>query len=69
MLFPMKRATKKIMAAGLSALLFFWYFSPAMTTLRALPEGVEPGTAEASAPFVRSGARSVRTSADQRLDD
>ena len=65
----MKQATKKIMAAGLSALLFFWYFSPGMAALRALPEGVEPGTAEASAPFVRSGARSVRTSADQRLDD
>ena len=26
------------MAAGLSALLFFWYFSPAMTALRAMPD-------------------------------
>ena len=53
----MKRRTKKIIAAGLSALLFFWYFSPAMTELRALPEGVTAGTAEASREAASRGAR------------
>lgn len=55
------------MAAGLSALLFLWYFSPAMRTLRALPEGVEPGEAASSSLLVRSEARPVRVSGDQRL--
>ena len=62
----MKQRTKKTIAAGLSALLFFWYFSPAMAALRALPEAVAPDTAEAAAPFVRSEARLVRVSGDQR---
>ena len=62
----MKQRTKKIMAAGLSALLFFWYFSPAMTALRAMPEGVEAGTATAAAPLLWTEARPVRTSGDQR---
>ena len=45
---PMKQRTKKTIAAGLSALLFFWYYSPTMTALRNMPEGVEPGAAEAA---------------------
>ncbi len=56
------------MAAGLSALLFFWYFSPGMAALRALPEGVEPGMAAAAGPFVRVRARPVRGSGDERLE-
>ena len=63
---PMKQGTKKVMAAGLSALLFFWYFSPAMRTLRALPEGVEPGAAPAAGRLLKSEARPVRASGDQR---
>ena len=62
----MKQRTKKTIAAGLSALLFFWYFSPAMAALRALPEAVAQDAAEAAAPFVRSEARLVRVSGDQR---
>ena len=63
----MKQRTKKIMAAGLSALLFFWYFSPAMATLRALPEGVERGTAAAAAPLIWTEAQPVRMSGDERV--
>ena len=63
---PMKQRTRQTIAAGLSALLFFWYLSPGMRTLRALPEGVEPGTA-ASAPLVFEAARPVRESGDVRL--
>ena len=63
----MKQGMKKTMAAGLSALLFFWYFSPAMTALRALPEAVEPGGVEAAGPFIRTEARPVRLSGDERL--
>ncbi|MBQ3650857.1 MAG: hypothetical protein II959_00320, partial [Clostridia bacterium] len=61
----MKQRTRQTIAAGLSALLFFWYLSPGMRTLRALPEGVEPGTA-ASAPLVFEAARPVRESGDAR---
>ena len=67
MLSPMKQATKKTIAAGLSALLFFWYCSPAMAALRALPRGVEEA-AEVSEPFVQSEARPVRASADERME-
>ena len=67
MLSPMKQATKKTIAAGLSALLFFWYCSPAMAALRALPRGVEEA-AEVSVPFVQSEARPVRASADERME-
>ena len=63
---PMKQKTKKTVAAGLAALLFFWYFSPVMTTLRALPEGVEPGAAEATGLLVRAEARPARMSGDER---
>ena len=63
----MKQRTKKTIAAGLIALLFFWYFSPAMTALRALPEGVGPDAGQVSAPFVRAQARSVRGSKDERM--
>ena len=63
----MDQKTKKAIAAGLSVLLFFWYYSPAMTALRSLPEGVAPGEAVAAAPFVRVRARPVRTSGDERL--
>ena len=45
----MKQRVKKTMAAGLGALLFFWYFSPAMAALRAMPQAVEPGTGFPSA--------------------
>ena len=62
----MKQRTKKAIAAGLSVLLFFWYFSPGMTRLRALPEGVEPGTDRLAAPLVRAQAQPVRTSDDER---
>ena len=62
----MKQRTKKTIAAGLSALLFFWYFSPTMTALRALPEGMEPGTAAPSGAFVRAKAQPVRVSGDER---
>ena len=62
----MKRRKKKIIAAGLSALLFFWYLSPGMETLRALPEGVTAGTV-AAGPLVREAARPVRESGDARL--
>ena len=62
----MKQRTRQTIAAGLSALLFFWYLSPGMRTLRALPEGVEPGTA-ASAPLIFEAARPVRESGDVRL--
>ena len=54
------------MAAGLSALLFFWYFSPAMITLRAMPEGIAPGEA-ATLPQLR--AQPVRISGDERALD
>ncbi len=64
----MKQRTKQIVAAGLSALLFFWYFSPGMTALRALPEGMEPGAAEAVSLLVRAQARPVRVSGDQRAE-
>lgn len=64
----MKQRTKKTIAAGLSALLFFWYFSPAMTALRAMPEGVEPGT-EATSPLIRAQARPARISDDQRMEE
>lgn len=63
----MKQGTRKIIAAGLSALLFFWYYSPAMVTLRALPEAVEPGTAETVGSLIRTEARPVRTSGDEHL--
>ena len=63
----MKQGTRKIVAAGLSALLFFWYFSPAMAALRALPEAVEPGYMAAAGPLVRTEARPVRLSGDARL--
>ena len=43
----MKQRTRQTIAAGLSALLFFWYLSPGMRTLRALPEGVDPRVAPA----------------------
>ena len=62
---PMKQRTKKTIAAGLSALLFLWYFSPTMTALRALPEAVEPGAATAAGASIRS--RLVRSSRDERL--
>jgi len=55
------------MAAGLSALLFLWYYSPAMIALRSMPEGVAPGTAMAAAPLVRAEARPVRTSKDAHI--
>lgn len=55
------------MAAGLSALLFLWYFSPDMAALRAMPQGVAAGTAAATGPFVQTEARLVRESGDQRL--
>ena len=61
----MKQRVKKTMAAGLSALLFFWYFSPAMAALRAMPQAVEPGTAAAAGPLIE--ARPVRSSGDERL--
>ena len=64
----MKQRTKQIVAAGLCALLFFWYFSPGMTALRALPEGMEPGAAEAVSLLVRAQARPVRVSGDQRAE-
>lgn len=63
----MKQRTKKIVAAGLSALLFFWYFSPAMAELRSLPEGVAPGTADGGSALVSVQAQPVRTSGDERL--
>ena len=64
----MKEGTRKRIAAGLSALLFFWYFSPAMAALRALPEAMEPGALAAEAgPLVRTRARPVRSSEDERL--
>ena len=63
----MKPATRKTIAAGLSALLFFWYFSPAMIALRAMPEGVEPGAEAAAGPFLQTEARPARESADQHL--
>ena len=62
----MKQRTKKTIAAGLSALLFFWYFSPAMTALRALPEGVEPGAASVSSPLIEAQAKPARVSGDER---
>ena len=55
------------MAAGLSALLFLWYFSPAMRDMRALPEGVEAGEALSSRLFIRTEARPVGASGDARL--
>ena len=61
----MKQRVKKTMAAGLSALLFFWYFSPAMAALRAMPQAVDPGTAAAVGPLIE--ARPVRSSGDERL--
>ncbi len=64
---PMKQRTKKTIAAGLMALLFFWYYSQAMAALRAMPEGVEPGRA-AAIPLVRAKARPVRVSNDQRAE-
>lgn len=63
----MKQGTRKIVAAGLSALLFSWYFSPAMRTLRALPEGVAAGEATASGLFIQNEAKPVRVSGDARL--
>ena len=64
----MKQRTKQIVAAGLSALLFFWYFSPGMTALRAMPEAVEPGSAAASGLLLRAQARHARMSGDQRAE-
>lgn len=64
---PMKRGTRKIVAAGLSALLFLWYFSPAMRTLRALPEGVAAGETPALGGLIGSEARPVRISGDERV--
>ena len=61
----MKQRVKKTMAAGLSALLFFWYFSPGMVALRAMPQAVEPGTAAAAGPLIE--ARPVQSSGDERL--
>ena len=61
----MKQRTKKTIAAGLSALLFLWYFSPTMTALRAMPQAVDPGTAAAVGPLIE--ARPVRSSGDERL--
>ena len=61
----MKQRVKKTMAAGLGALLFFWYFSPAMAALRAMPQAVDPGTAAAVGPLIE--ARPVRSSGDERL--
>ena len=63
---PMKQRTKKIMAAGLSALLFFWYFSPSMAALRAMPEAVEAEAAPVTGPLIRAQARPVRRSGDER---
>ena len=63
----MKQGTRKIVAAGLSALLFFWYFSPAMAALRALPEAVEAGQAASAGPLIRTEARPVRSTGDARL--
>ena len=63
----MEQRTKKTVAAGLSALLFFWYFSPAMTRLRALPEAVAPGTGDGGSALVTVKAQPVRTSGDERL--
>ena len=63
----MKQRTKKTIAAGLSALLFFWYYSPAMVALRALPEGVEPGTV-AAMPLVEAKAQPARGSQDERVE-
>ena len=63
----MKQQTKKTIAAGLSVLLFFWHFSPAMAALRALPEGVEAGSSESVPAFIRAQARPVRESKDQRI--
>ena len=61
----MKQRVKKTMAAGLGALLFFWYFSPAMAALRAMPQAVDPETAAAVGPLIE--ARPVRSSGDERL--
>ena len=66
---PMKQRTKKTMAAGLSALLFFWYFSPTMTALRAMPEAVEPEAAAVTGPLIRAQARPVRMSGDERSEE
>ena len=63
----MKRGIRKIVAAGLSALLFLWYFSPAMRTLRALPEGVAAGEKAAAGRFIGTEAWPVRSSGDARL--
>ena len=63
----MKRGIRKIVAAGLSALLFLWYFSPGMRTLRALPEGVAAGEKAAAGRFIGTEARPVRSSGDARL--
>ncbi len=62
----MKQGTKKTIAAGLSALLFFWYFSPAMAALRALPEAVAPDAPEIAGLLVRTRAQPVRVSGDER---
>ena len=62
----MKQGIRKTVAAGLSALLFFWYFSPSMTTLRALPEGAEPGDAAATGLLFRAQAQPARVSGDER---
>lgn len=66
MLSDMKQRTRKTIAAGLSALLFFWYFSPAVAALRAMPEAVAPGEKLPSIPFVRTRAVPVRVSGDER---
>ena len=65
---PMKQQTKKMVAAGLSALLFFWYLSPAMAALRALPEAVESGQTVAAGTFLQTRAQPVRASGDERAE-
>ena len=64
----MKQRTKKMVAAGLSALLFFWYLSPAMAALRALPEAVESGQTVAAGTFLQTRAQPVRASGDERAE-
>ncbi len=64
----MKQRTKKTIAAGLSALLFFWYFSPGMTALRAMPEAVESEAAAVAGPLIRSQAQPVRMSGDEHSE-
>ena len=49
------------------ALLFFWYLSPGMRTLRALPEAVAAREAPGAGALIRSRARPVRSAGDSRL--